>query len=318
MNSNQKMKRKVIKLGQGGNVISLPKSWIDKKGIKTGDEIDISEVNEDLLVSSTSRKKQEIELILNEKNKNDIKAILTHLYRMGYDSIKLTEIDNQNLKEIEEIVSTLLLGFEITKSGTTECLIENVSEPAENKYESLLGKILIIIAETHKIINENFKKEEFKDIVEIEKMKNQSDKLVLFCRRVLTKEIYRKNRVTQWELLTFLMHIQHTYYYLYQYISNSKTKTDKKIISLFIDLGNYLSLFNEAYSKKDINRIHEINSLKSKFQFGECLKAIEESKGKNAVILSEIKEIYRLIQISTSPILSEVLKEKYSSNNHIF
>jgi hypothetical protein len=56
--------------------------------------------------------------------------------------------------------------------------------------------------------------------------------------------------------------------------------------------------------------VHELNNLKKKYQFGECIKYLESSSGKNTVIYSYIREIFRMIQIGASPILSELIESK--------
>ncbi|MBU4069656.1 MAG: hypothetical protein KJ646_01615, partial [Nanoarchaeota archaeon] len=136
---------------------------------------------------------------------------------------------------------------------------------------------------------------------------------ILFCRRLLIKE--QSNNLLEWELLTFLMHIQHSYYYLYEYVEANKIKKNNIIIKSLKDLQNYFSLFYDSYYNKNMESINKINHLKNKYQFGEVLKLIETSKTKDAVIFSYIREIFRLIQIGTSPILGEILESNQDQSS---
>lgn len=289
-------------------MISLPSKWIKTNNLGKGNEIDLEEKQNELLISTkeTLKQKKELTIEINEENKKDIKNILTHAYRKGFDKIIINNIDSDLSKEIRNSVK-LLLGFEITEKQGKKCIIENISEPLEQKYEIMLKKVFMIIKETHEIIQEDFKQEKLKSMQEIEEIKDQQDKFILFCRRLLVKE--KSEKILDWEFLTFLMHIQHSYFYLYKYAFENKIKTEKNMIELLEKLKDYFSLLEDAYYNKNIKSIHKINNLKEKYQFGVCLREIEKAKGKNAVIYSYLKELFRLTQISTSPILGEIIEK---------
>lgn len=302
------MKRKLVKQGAATMMISLPSKWIKENKLEKGDEIDLEEKQNELLISTKQslKQKKEITININEENKQDITNILTHIYRKGFDKITINNIDSDLSKEIRNSVK-LLLGFEITEKQGKKCIIENISEPLEQKYEIMLKKIFLILKETHEIIQEDFKQENLKSIEEINEIKEQQDKFILFCRRLLVKE--KSEKLLDWEFLTFLMHIQHTYFYLYKYAFENKIKPEKPILNLLEKLKDYFSLLEDAYYNKNIKSIHKINSLKREYQFGACLKEIEKSKNKNSVLASYIRELFRLIQIGTSPILSKIIEK---------
>jgi phosphate uptake regulator len=304
------MKRKIIKQGLGGYTIYLPKEWIDKKGLKAGKEVDIIESDTDLIIRSQVVQKKSANINLTDNNQNDIKVIITHLYRNGVDKIQLNNITKELLTEIKEDTNQFLLGFEITEQSANKCIIENISEPSEEKFEALLRRIFLIIRETQNILVTDFNENKFKHLKEIEEQNHQIDKYILFCRRIVVKEKYKTNPLIMWELLTFLMHIQHAHYYLYKYSSENKLKQDKNILKLLAELEKYFTLYYDSYFKKDISYVHEINNLKKKYQFGECIKSLESSSGKNTVVYSYLREIFRIIQIGASPILSELIEKE--------
>jgi hypothetical protein len=303
------MKRKLVKQGAATMMVSLPSKWIKSNKLEKGDEINLEEKGGELVINTqeTTKGKKEIIITINEENKHDIKNILTHLYRKGFDRITIENLNSDTLKEIRS-ATNLLLGFELTEKSNTKCVIENISEPLEQKYDIILKKVFMIIKETQEVTLNDFEREKF-NMHEIEETKNQQEKFILFCRRLLVKQ-NPENISLEWELLTFLIHIQHSYYYLYKYASESKIKTDKETLELLKELKTYFFFFEDAYYNKNIRSIHKINKLKKQYQFGSCLRLIEKSKGKEAVIHSYIKEIFRLIQIGTSPILSEVIEKE--------
>ncbi|KYK25921.1 hypothetical protein AYK26_01430 [Euryarchaeota archaeon SM23-78] len=304
------MKRKVIKQGGGGFTVYLPKKWADKKGLKPGDQIDIKETGTALTLDTEVKERKQTSIEITEENRADIKNILTHLYRRGFDIIIITNTDKELQDEIKAITNNILLGFEITEKQEKSCKIENISEPTEEKYDVLLRRVFLIIKETQRIVNNDFENNKFRSMKEIQEFRDQQDRYILFCRRILTKERFEiENPSLEWELLTFLMHIEHAYYYLYQYASKNQLKKNKNILELLEHLEEYFQLYYNAYYKKDIRSIHKINQLRNKYQFGKCYQYLEQSKSNDTIALSYIRELFRLIQIGTSPILSEYLEK---------
>lgn len=304
------MKRKLIKQGGGGYTIYLPKKWVDSKGFRGGDEIDVSEMDSSLVIGSPVKERKEIVVKINEGNKEDLKNILTHLYRKGFFKIVFENVDVDQIKEIKSITNELLLGFELTEKNSKSCTVENISEPSEEKFEVMLKKLFFINHEMIEVTLEDFKEGTFKSSTEIEEMKKLHDRLILFCRRLVMRDKYDKNQVLSWELLTFLMHISHALYYFYKYSEKNKVRPEKEMISLLSHLQEYFSLYKKAFYEEDIKAVHKINLLKDKYHFGKCLEMIEKAKGKNSVAYSYLKDVFRLIQIGSSPILSKIINKE--------
>ncbi len=305
------MERKLIRQGKGGLTIYLPKKWIDKKNLTESDTVNVEEDEENLIVGSKKNKKQEIEIDINEENRKDLKPLLTHLYREGFSKIVVKNTDKNSLKIIKELVKNLLMGFEIVSASKDACVLENISEPTENRYDAMIRKVFLSITETQEFIRDSFEKNSFKDIGEIEDLRNSTDRFVLFCRRLISQRIHSKNPLLEWELLTFLTHIQHSYYYLYKYAGKSEISKEKELIFLLSELEMYFKLFQKSYLEKDIYSIHKINSSREKYHQGVILKDLEKSTKSRTVVLSYLREIFRLIQLGTSPILSMALKERH-------
>ncbi len=298
------MKRKLVQQGAATMMISLPAKWIKKFNLKKGDEIELLEKNDNLVVGTELKEKKQITIKITKENKKDIKNILTHTYRKGFDKIIL-ENHKGLLKEIKSLISDLLLGFELTEMNKDRITIENISEPTSQKYDMILRKIFDIIQDTANITAEDFENNQLKNFEDINDLKKQQERFILFCRRLLAKGNTGKNTVLHWELLTFLLHIEHRYNYLYKFASKNKPTKNKVIISLLKNTKDYFDLYKEAYYKKDINIIHKINELKKEYYLGKCINALKKSKGNDTVILTYIREIFRIIQIGTSPILVE-------------
>jgi phosphate uptake regulator len=302
------MERTLIPQGKGGYTIYLPKKWIDRKGLKGGDSVNVTEKATALIIGSPVATARETTIEINENSRKNIVNLITHSYRRGFDRIIFINTDSKLNKQIEKIVDEVLMGFEVTEKTSNKCVIENIGEPTETKFDVLMRRNFLLIKEKQNILVRDFEKNKLDSMKEIQDLRNKHDKYVLFCRRTLTKERYIKDPVLGWELLTYLMNIDHAHYYLYKYAYDNKIKKDKDIISLLKDLKEYFNLLYNAYYLRDLKYNHQLHIRSSKYQYGKCFKML--NKGKNAVVYSYLREIFRLTQVATSPILSGILHEK--------
>ncbi|MBT4387418.1 hypothetical protein HOC99_02580 [Candidatus Woesearchaeota archaeon] len=303
------MKRKIIKLGSSTLVVSLPNHWAKKNELRQGDQINIIEgYNNELFVYNEKNKNDKNEFIidLNKITKKNIKIILTHIYRLNYNKIKIENIKNKDIEEIKKITQNLLLGFEITSQNKSSCTIENIAEPNKEKYNILFRKTFLIVKEIQNIILDDIEKNKYNNLLTISNLKDQQDKFVFYCKRTMIIQSHSKT-LFEWELLKNIMLISHSYYYLYEYLSKNKFENDKNFILHFKELINYFELFYEAYFNKKINNIDQINKLKDELHQKKTIELM--NKGKNIVLYSYIRETFRLIQISTSPIQSILLSK---------
>src|SRR3989338_5785197 len=95
------MKRRVIKQGNNTLTITLPRKWAEKHGIKAGEEIEVEEKSETLLISSSNGK----QIATKEIDLSDfgplIPRVIYALYKKGYDKIHLQFSDKSALPLIQ-------------------------------------------------------------------------------------------------------------------------------------------------------------------------------------------------------------------------
>lgn len=297
------MKRKLVKQGAATMMISLPTKWIKANKLDKGDEVEVEEKGANLTIIASDKKnaKREVVIELTDQNYKDLRAFLTHAYRKGFDKIVLTGYLEEASKEVSSLVSDVLLGFEVVERSKDKIVIENISSPDETKYETILSKVFIIIKDMPNMILNKV------PILELKETKDHCDKFVLFCRKIISENKLSEDPILEWEFLTLLTHTHHSYYYLGEYIHANKITPSKELESLILESGNYFNLLYDAYHNKDISQINKINSLRNKFQYGRCLDLIAKSRGKEAVVASYLREIFRWVQISSSPLLSKLL-----------
>jgi phosphate uptake regulator len=305
------MKRKVVKLGPSTLVISLPAKWTKETGIVAGKELEIIENSDGLQIQFGEKVKERKEISINITNYSNaaVKNHLTHLYRTGLDKITLQNIKPEKHALVTETTRDLLLGFEVTQKEEKQWTLENIVEPVDQKFETILKRCFFTIKESITLTLNSFKNNEF-NIDEIQALRIQHDKFILFCKRILTKRY--SNYALNWELLTFLTHIQHAIYYLYKHTEKYKSKTNATLLKYLDELQEYFDYYYNANYSNDMDMIVKINDLRNRYYTQEIPKLI--AKGENSIIYAYLREIFRLIQIGMSPILSRLLQENVSEH----
>ncbi|MBW3012441.1 hypothetical protein KY311_04600, partial [Candidatus Woesearchaeota archaeon] len=72
------MQRKLIKQGEGGYTIYLPKKWVEGKGPKPGDQINIAEAETALIIGAPIKGRKETTIEVIPEKRHEILNILTH------------------------------------------------------------------------------------------------------------------------------------------------------------------------------------------------------------------------------------------------
>jgi bifunctional DNA-binding transcriptional regulator/antitoxin component of YhaV-PrlF toxin-antitoxin module len=76
------MKRKVIQIAQSTQLISLPRKWAKKFGIKKGDELEVEEKGSSVTVSTSKDIEAEKVTIKFDETKKFLKRPLSTLYKL--------------------------------------------------------------------------------------------------------------------------------------------------------------------------------------------------------------------------------------------
>ena len=291
------MKRKII-AQKDSFTITLPKKWADIRGLKSGESINLEEIGDQLLLTSEVITKKSTSINFEDHDYAWSKHALTHLYRLGYDKITILSQNINILKKIEKEVVHLLLGFEILDKTTTKLVIENISEPSEDKFDVILRRGFLIIKDMALASLNHFEKGDYENLKE---KKDQLDKLMFFCKRSLTKKINSFNKpLIYWEQITYLLAIGHGYYYLNEYLKKTK-KPSKELIEYFSDIIDSFDLLYQGMYKKDIKFVSKIKNLKDSLVFNRPELMLEKNKDNSAVIAKLMYQA-RIIQLTAGSV----------------
>ncbi len=184
--------RKLIKLGNSSFAIALPKNWVDKSGLKKGDNIFLEENNNgEIMVSSNPQKKNEgrrIE-ITSEKSSDLLRKEVSAAYINGFDVVIFKgEKIKDKIPLIKEIVENLL-GFEIVEENANEVISKDFFSLEDININNFTRRIDNNIREIFKNVGEGIDRGKIsrKDLEEIEQAEKDINRFNMLCSRLYIK-----------------------------------------------------------------------------------------------------------------------------------
>ena len=114
----------------------------DQRQLQAADEVDVEETTDALIIRAGSRVRKELTILLQKETREEIYVKLSHAYRIGVERIVVRYRDPKTLTRIKEVCQGLL-GFEVTLQEAGKCILENITEPTEEKYPVLLRRIFL-------------------------------------------------------------------------------------------------------------------------------------------------------------------------------
>lgn len=145
------MRRKLVKQG-ASLTISLPNEWASKFKLIKGEEVDITEEDDKIVVSSVTKKNSLVKNfdfgLVPEKIS---RGYFLSIYLKGFTNVKLINLNEIKIKKISEAVSGLI-GFEIIDTKKDSLTIsdfsnynqENIKQLQNQLYWKLSGVIQMI------------------------------------------------------------------------------------------------------------------------------------------------------------------------------
>jgi len=139
------MRRRLIKQGMKGNTVYLPKKWVDERGLKAGDEVEITEEEDALVISSAGKGKIRVKNIsLEHFNRSQTRTVVSGAYKAGYNEINIHYTNKPNAKELNKIISTLT-GLELISLDGNTANIRCFVNDSKEGIESLIVKMIQIV-----------------------------------------------------------------------------------------------------------------------------------------------------------------------------
>ncbi len=155
--------RKLIKLGNSSYAIALPKDWVDKSGLKKGENVFLEENSGGEIVLWSKLKKnyeEKIKEIDSVESVPNIRKEIIAAYINGFTSINISHTkDRKKKKELKDFMSSLL-GFEIIDDSDKGVISKDFFDINEAKINNFIKRMDNNITECFEGLAESLKKGE--------------------------------------------------------------------------------------------------------------------------------------------------------------
>lgn len=184
--------RKLIKLGNSSFAIALPKDWIQRSGLKKGDNIFVSRnANGELMISPELKKNGERKICigLDDKDIYSLNKEVAAAYVKGYDLIHFTgKRDKKKIGEIKDIIKSMI-NMEIIDNNEEYTIAKDFFNFNEINQANFIKRIDNNIKEMINLLIEGIKNKNFSanKIEEIEEIDKDINKFYLLHSRVMFK-----------------------------------------------------------------------------------------------------------------------------------
>lgn len=276
----------------------MPKKWTAQKGLKPGDEIEVTEHDGNLLVSVKGLRegRKSINLSIEQASEAAIRTIIVNAYRAGFDVISLTCTTDEKL--VEAIVDKNLLGVEVFAKGKNTYSIESVSEPSYDNFENIIKRQFYLIQRILENINDP-DLEEY--ITKVQKNDN-------FLKRCMSKDILSdKAKPFLWQLLSNMTHVARHFVHVKEDMRRYKIKVDKTAQQVIEELKNILETLRKAYFTKNMESLEQLHKQGRNLVYNQAKSLFKKG---NPVLINHLLIVAKMLYLLNSP-LAGMLQIQY-------
>jgi phosphate uptake regulator len=293
------MKRKIVQHGSSSLTLTLPVKWVQKYGVKKGDELVVEESGSTLVVSTGNQVYSSKKEIKDSEHGIFTKNDLSHLYQLGYDDIEIKYSDTKTLDEIKSRIPECI-GFEIIDQKEGRAYIKCIATTIESEFDNLLRKAFLITNEMAKSIMLILESRHYEKLKEVRHMESLNNKFTDICIRILNKKGYKiQSRTMQaYEVVKNIERIADEYKYICDLLSGNGTVTGSKggvklgkdTVALYSDVIEYYLMFYEIFYRFDPVLKQRLIENRKKL-LDRCYKKLLSSTGQEAIFAHHLCNI---------------------------
>ena len=294
------MKRKVVKQGTNTLTISLPQDWSRKYNIQNGDELDLDEDNNNLIIKTSSDKFYDRRTIELGELRKLVNILIIQSYKDGADEIKIisNEVKPDDLKRVLDES----IGYEIISSDNNSIIIKDLSGSSNHDFNTLFRRVLFllqtILDESYEALKDN-DKEAVSSLIEKDLDIN---KFSSHCIRTLSKNKVPKDK-EKYLIMHEMEELGDFIKDIHKKVLKHNIEVDNKILETIFQSKLFFDQCHEFYFNPKRNKALEIannnESLRKKID-----QLMEELEGKQLLLLpplySLVNKIVSLQRLSLS------------------
>ena len=263
------MMRKVIQIAGSTQLVSLPRQWAKAHNIARGQEIDVQEDGNRVIISADNAPVLENAEIDMSNLDAMIPRCVSAFYKRGVDSLKVTFKNPSVVSILNNALAKDTTGFEILEQGENYCVIKHVGgSPTE--FDSVLRRVFLLLNTTSDECISAFRKENYSLLINLAFLEEANNRFTTTCMRYLNKvgnpDGFKKVGPL-YHIVDQLEQIADQYKYVCQHFSRldkDKVKLKKEVLDLFEKANKLVRVYSEVFYKLDNDKIVFIRDERNK------------------------------------------------------
>ena len=296
------IKRKVIQIANSTQLVSLPRKWALRNGVKKGDEIDVKEDGNKIIVSTEAQEDNEKTTLNLTTAEKFLRRSLDVLYRYGYDEVEV-KYEDPAIVELLQKSTNELLGFEIVSQGPNSCIIKNIASGAEADFGNVLRRLFIMIDSMLKDCYSYIESKDYESLKKIKHFDTVINKFTNFSERILNKKGYKEFKKTSF--MYFIVcgleqisdELREMSDYLYEASTKSKSKVmvSREVLDIYKLAQEHFGLFYKMFYSGNKELLYE--KKQKRIEIHKRINQVMESgKGVDNIIAKHIHGIVNNVQ----------------------
>ncbi|MBI2651142.1 phosphate uptake regulator PhoU [Candidatus Woesearchaeota archaeon] len=299
-----KIRRKVIQIANSTQLISLPRKWAQKYGIKKGDELEVEENGYKLIIQTESAPiNKEIIVDVSGLTSRLADRFMARSYQKGYDSITIKYDKPEIAIAIQNKVKELL-GFELMEYNKDTLVVKSISSKLNIDFDSSLRRAFLIVIDMADTCLNAFLKNDKKTLENLYHKDFDVNKFCYFCLRQINKGFYEQfGNYILYYLVEILEDGGDEYKALAQHLAKIKTK-NKNLIRLLSEVNELTRLGYHFFYKPEkeiaVKAITIYNEVRSDIKEALSTTNVNEAAALNSLdIISRIFYHFPTMRLDT-------------------
>ncbi len=298
------MKRKVIQLAGKTHVISLPSKWVKNYNIKKGEELEIEELGNHILIkpekSETEQKK--ISFNIDKLDERTFRYTISALHKLGYDEITLHFEKPKHKEAIQHLLQNLLLGFIVIEQTSKKVVLKNVSNEIESEFNPTLRRAFLVTLSLANSSLEMMSSKQFTDLNSLLNLESSNNQLTSFCLRLMNKGFYKEQdkKLFLATIIWNLEKIADEYKEICINFSSHNKEINKELLKIYKEVNNFLNEYYELIYKFSAEKVNELVLKKNTI-----IKNIHNIKPQNKQEIQLLNSLYSITS-KTSDLSSSI------------
>ena len=246
----------MIQIANSTQLISLPRRWSLKYGVKKGDELEVEE-NGNKFIVSTERYIEGQNIEVNPPHlKNITERYITTAFRIGIDEVKVNFHTQENPELLEYISKTLdgqTIGFEIVTQEKKFFTIKDLSGGDLTSFDTAIRRSFILLNSMAADSLEFMRNKEANNLKDIYFRDRSINKFTNFCGRLLLKkgQFDLKKTAFYYHFVRSLEALADQYSLMCVYYSDKLSPINKKVFEVYQEINETLLGFYDLFYKYD-------------------------------------------------------------------